>query len=237
MTLMRSSWKWLAIIAMLSNRDALANDPVIEACWTNTVPQQLIDVNGVGAVQGAWAVTDGLLLERLERATVPQGVLLPGYDMLSAQRMCADIQSVNPSRTKMVFGGRERIMAQQGAPAWDWLLVSADKLAANITAGKLSGIFVGNDKVVIGQGLEKTALTDPGKLAAKLMDNQLRKYQPVILFVFPEYQQVFFEFFSNNPLPGVFLSFDDAESVRDVLNKYTRLSTDDQARQLNYYCD
>lgn len=237
MTLMRSSWKWLAIIAMLSSRDALANGPVVEACWTNTVPQQLLDVNGVGAVQGAWAVTNGLLLERLKRATVPQGVLLPGYDMLSAQRMCADIQSVNPSLTKMVFGGRERIMAQQGAPAWDWLLVSADKLAANITAGKLSGIFVGNDKVVIGQGLEKTVLTDPGKLAAKLMDNQLREYQPAILFVSSEYQQAFFEFFSNNPLPGVFLSFDDAESVRDVLNKFTRLSTDDQARQLNYYCD
>lgn len=237
MTLMRNSWWWLAVIVVLSSRDALAKESLVEACWTDTVPQQLIDVNGVGGVQGAWVLADGLLITRLERATVPQGVLIPGYDMLSAQRMCADIQSVNPSLTKLVFGGRERIMAQQGAPAWDWLLVSADKLAANIIAGKLSGIFIGNDKGVVGQGLEKTASTDPGKLAAKLMDNQLRNYQPVILFVSAEYQQNFFEFFSNNPLPGVFLSFDDAESVRDVLNKYASLSTNDQARQLNYYCD
>lgn len=237
MTSKHSNWQPAAIaLLMLGNVDAFAA-PVTPACWTTQVPEQLIDVDGSGAVQGAWAVPNGLLLERLLRAQAPQGILLAGHDILSARRVCADILAEDLQRAKIVFGGRERLMAQQGAPAWDWLLVSIDALAANLLSGELPGIFIGEGKVVVGKGLEKSPLTDPGKVAARLIDNQQRRYEPVVLFVAAEHQQQFFEFFSNNPLPGVYLSFDDAETVRDVLNKYAKVSADDQARQLNYYCN
>jgi hypothetical protein len=90
---------------------------------------------------------------------------------------------------------------------------------------------------VVGRGLTKSSLTEPSEVAAWLMDSHQRRLEPVVLFVSAGYQQRFFEFFSNNPLPGVFLSFDEAESVRDALNKYASVSADDQARLLNYYCN
>lgn len=236
---MHNSWQSAAtalLILMLSSMGALAT-PLSPACWTNKVPEQLIDVDGSGAVQGAWSLPSGLLLERLQHSRTSQGVLLAGYDILSARRICADILTAGIPQAKMVFGGRERLMAQQGAPAWDWLLVSIDVLATNLLSGELPGIFIGEGKAVVGKGLEKSPITDPAKVAAKLIDTQQMRFEPVVLFVAAEHQQKFFDFFSNNPLPGVYLSFDDAEVVRDVLNKYASVSADDQARQLNYYCN
>jgi hypothetical protein len=237
MTLKRSNWQLAVFVALMLGSTVVFAEPISSACWVDKLPQQLIDVDGNGAIQGAWAVPSGLLLARLERAKAPQGVLLAGYDVLSAQRICADIQAGNISQAQLVFGGRERLMAQQGAPAWNWLLVSTDKLVANLLSGELSGLFIGKGKAVVGEGLKRSSLTDPAEVAVRLIDEQQQRFEPVVLFVAVQYQQQFFEFFSNNPLPGVFLSFDEAESVRDVLNKYASVSTDDQARQLNYYCD
>jgi len=238
MTSMHNSWQAAIalLVLILSSKGGFAA-PLSPACWTNKVPQQLIDVDGTGAIQGAWSVPGSLLLERLQRAQAPQGVLLAGHDVLSARRICSNILNADIPHAKMIFGGRERLMAQQGAPAWEWLLVSIDVLAANLLSGELPGIFIGEGKVVVGKGLEKSTLTDPGKVAAKLIDSQQMRFESVVLFVAVEHQQKFFEFFSNNPLPGVYLSFDDAEVVRDVLNKYASVSADDQARQLNYYCN
>ncbi|MDZ4335266.1 MAG: hypothetical protein U1A62_16535 [Pseudomonas sp.] len=237
MTSKHSNWPLAAMAGLMLNSAVVFAEPISPACWVDQVPQQLIDVDGSGAIQGAWAVPSGLLMPRLERAKAPQGILLAGYDVLSARRICADIQAAGLSQAKLVFGGRERLLALQGAPAWDWLLVSTDKLAANLLSGELSGLFIGKGKTVVGQGLEKSSLTEPSDVAARLIDGQQQRFAPVVLFVSAEHQQKFFDFFSNNPLPGVFLSFDEAESVRDVLNKYASVSTDDQARQLNYYCD
>lgn len=237
MTLKHSNWQSLVAAVLLSSSAAAVATPVSQGCWTTLVPQQLIDVDGTGAVQGAWSLPASLLMERLQRAQSSPGVLLAGYDMLSVRRICADIQAANLPRAKIIFGGRERLMAQQGAPAWDWLLVSTDSLAANLLSGELSGLFIGSGKTVVGQGFEKSTLTDPSKVAAKLIDEQQVRFEPVVLFVSAEHQQRFFDFFANNPLPGVFLSFDEAETVRDVLNKYASVSANDQARQLNYYCD
>jgi hypothetical protein len=238
MASMSSSHVLAVVTGVLLATDLTFAEPArLSECWTSQVPHQLIDVGGDGLIQGAWSVAAGMLLPRLGRAKVPQGILVAGYDVLSAERVCGEIQAAGISSAKLVFGGRERIMAQQGAPAWDWLLVSPDKLAANITSGSLSGLFIGKGKGVVGKGLRKSSLTDPHKVAAELIDKQLRNSEPVVLFVSKDYQQIFFEFFSNNPLPGVFLSFDEVETVRDVLNKYASISIDDQARQLNYYCD
>lgn len=207
------------------------------ACWTTRPSAQLIDVDGVGAVQGAWSVPSGLLLTRLQATRTPQTLLLAGYDRLSARRLCAELQAAQLPQARILFGGRERLMAQQGAPAWDWLLVSTDSLAANLLSGELSGWFIGKGKTVIGQGLSKSPLIEPSAVAAKLIDMQRTQFQPLVLFVAAEHQQRFFEFFSNNPLPGVFLSFDEPEQVRDVLNKHGSFAANEQARPLNYYCD
>lgn len=237
MTLKHSNWQSVVIALLLSSSMGALAAPLSPTCWTDKVPAQLIDVDGFGAIQGAWSVPSSLLLERLQRAQAPQGILLAGHDILSARRICTDILDADIPQAKLVFGGRERLMAQQGAPAWEWLLVSVDVIATNLLSGELPGIFIGEGKAVVGEGLEKSPLTDPGKVAAKLIDNQQMRFVPVVLFVAAEHQQKFFEFFSNNPLPGVYLSFDDAEVVRDVLNKYASVSADDQARQLNYYCN
>lgn len=224
-----------ATLLMLGN--ALASTSPIPVCWGGQESQQIIDVDGAGTVQGAWSVPSGLLLARLQSTHSPQTILLAGYDMLSVRRVCAEIQAAGLSQAKILFGGRERLLAQQGAPAWDWLLVTTEKLAANLLSGELTGLFIGQGKTVVGQGLARHSVTDPVKVAAQLIDKQQRFFEPVVLFVSKEHQQRFFEFFSNNPLPGVFLSFDEAEQVRDVLNKYASISADDQTRQLNYYCD
>lgn len=225
-----------AALCLLGSGQALAEVDEL-ACWTSRVSPQLIDVDGVGAVQGAWSVPSGLLQARLQDARTPQTLLLAGYDLLSVRHLCAELQAAQLPQARILFGGRERLMAQQGAPAWDWLMVSTENLAANLLSGELSGWFIGKGKTVVGQGLSKSPLTEPGAVAAKLIDMQRTQFQPVVLFVAPEHQQRFFEFFSNNPLPGVFLSFDEAETVRDVLNKQGSFAANEQARPLNYYCD
>lgn len=115
-------------------------------------------------------------------------------------------------------------------------MVEADAVAANLVMEALPGIFVGRGKAVFGQGLEQSGITEPAKMAAWLMDHYQGGRQPVVLFVEAPYQQSFFEFFSTSPLPGVFLSFESPEEVRDALNKHARFSADDQAGLLNYYC-
>jgi len=225
----------LAALCLLGSAYAQAEADAL-ACWTSQASSQLIDVDGAGAVQGAWSVPSGLLQARLQSAQAPQTLLLAGYDLLSVRRICAELQAAQlPAR--ILFGGRERLLAQQGAPAWDWLLVSTDSLAANLLSGELAGWFIGKGKTVVGQGLSKSPLTEPSAVAAKLIDLQRTQFQPVVLFVAAEQQQRFFEFFSNNPLPGVFLSFDQAETVRDVLNKHGSFAANEQTRPLNYYCD
>src|SRR3989338_5301362 len=224
---------YLALLLMASS--AAMGAPVPAACWTAGESAQLIDLEGSGKVQGAWVLSQGQLMERLRQTQVSTGILLHGYDLLSASRVCADIAQANLRQAKLSFGGREWYMAEQGAPAWDWLLVSIDELAANILTGDLPGIFIGEGKAVVGKGLTKSKLTDPGQVAEWLMDTHQARFEPVILFVSVEHQQRFFEFFSANRLPGVFLSFDDAEVVKGVLNKYASISADDQARLLPYY--
>ncbi|WP_139271160.1 hypothetical protein [Atopomonas hussainii] len=226
----------VSALLMLSVAQLLAA-PAAPVCWVDKVPQQLIDVDGEGTVQGAWSVPSGLLMSRLEQAGKPQGLLVAGYDVLTARRICGDALAAGLYQTQLVFGGRERVLAQQGAPAWDWLLVSSHKVASNVLSGELAGIFIGKGKAVVGKGLQTSTLTDPAEVAVMLMDGLLRRQEPVVLFISTEYQQTFFDFFSNNPLPGVFLSFDEAESVRDILNKYVSVSANDQVRDLNYYCN
>jgi len=208
----------------------------LDDCWIAEVPAQLIDVDGSGKIQGAWSLPRALLPSRLRQTSAPTGILLRGYDLLGAGQICADIAAEQQTQARLVFGGRELLLASQGAPAWEWLMVSVDAVATNLLSGGLMGIFVGGDKTVAGQGLEKTPLTDPARLAATLMETHQAHFKPVVLFVSAQYQQRFFEFFSNNPLPGVFLSFDQADVVRDVLNKQARFSSHDRSAALDYYC-
>jgi hypothetical protein len=237
MTSKRSNWQWaFGVVLLVSCIKAFAQTDAL-ACWTTQVSPHLIDVDGTGTVQGAWSVPHGLLHSRLQSTTTAQTLLLPGYDVLAVRRVCTELQAAGLNHGRILFGGRERLLAQQGVPAWDWLLVSTDSLAANLLSGELSGWFIGKGKTVVGQGLSKSPLTDPSAVAAKLIDLQRTSFQPRVLFVDAEHQQPFFDFFSNNPLPGVFLSFEEAEKVRDVLNKHASFSANEQARPLNYYCD
>lgn len=208
----------------------------LDDCWTAEVPAQLIDVDGSGKIQGAWNLPRAMIPTRLHRASAPTGILLRGYDLLGARQICADIGAEQKTQARLVFGGRELLLARQGAPAWEWLMVSVDAVATNLLGGGLTGIFVGGKKTVIGLGLEKASLTDPARLAATLMESHQARFKPVVLFVSPQHQQRFFEFFSSNPLPGVFLSFDQADVVRDVLNKQARFSSHDRDGALDYYC-
>lgn len=214
---------------------AFASAPAA-SCWSDPASGLRIDVDGDGGAPGALSLPEALLPQRLGQVRGSVDLLVNGYDVLKAQRLCQQVEAAKAPLAKVVFGGRERYLAQQGAPAWDWLMVDADAVAANLVMGVLPGIFVGKGKAVIGQGLEKSAITDPAKMAAWLMDNYQGRRQPVVLFVSGAYQQPFFEFFSASPLPGVFLSFESPESVRDALNKHAKFSADDQARLLNYYC-
>jgi len=206
------------------------------SCWGEPTTALNIDVDGSGTISGALSLPETLLPKRLEQIHSPVDLLVNGYDVLKAQRLCQQISTVKAPLAKVIFGGRERYLAKQGAPAWNWLIVSSNDVAANLVMGELPGIFIGEGKAVVGRGLEKSPLTDPAKLAAWLMDTYQGKHQPVVLFVNSAYQQPFMEFFSENPLPGVFLSFESPESVRDALNKHAKFSADDQARLLNYYC-
>lgn len=232
------SWmfnKGLLLVSLLAPGIALAAVPEV-GCWGEPASSLRIDVDGDGAIQGTLSLQEALLPKRLQQVRGPVDLLIHGYDVLKAQRLCQQAADAKAPQVKVVFGGRERQLAQQGVPAWDWLMVDADAVAANLVMGSLPGIFVGEGKAVFGQGLEKSAITDPAKMAAWLMDNYQGKRQPVVLFVDAAHQQSFFEFFSSNSLPGVFLSFETPESVRDALNKHAKFSADDQARLLNYYC-
>ena len=214
---------------------ASANASMV-SCWGEPTRGLSIDVDGSGSVSGALALPETLVPQRLEQVRGSVDLLVHGYDLLKAQRLCQEISAAKSPLAKVVFGGRERYLAKQGAPAWDWLLVSADDVAANLVMGQLPGILVGDGQTVVGRGLEKSSLTDPVKMALWLMQGYQAKHQPVVLFVDDAYQQPFFEFFSENPLPGVFLSFGSPQSVRDALNKHAKFSADEQARLLNYYC-
>lgn len=206
------------------------------SCWVERPDGQLIDVDGDGSLAGAWVLPASLLEERMAKTQGPVSVVFHGYDQLSAARLCQDAKIAGKS-ARVVFGGREWLQARQGKSAWDWLIVPADTLATNLLSGGLRGLFVGEGKVVVGKGFDKAPLDDPRQLATWLIEQRQTKLEPVVLFVGAEYQQQFFEFFSTNPMPGVFLSFDRAETVRDILNKHASFSADDQARLLNYYCN
>ncbi|UUY07320.1 hypothetical protein LRS11_16020 [Pseudomonas sp. J452] len=205
-------------------------------CWSEPTDAVRIDIDGTGGIVGALALPETLVSQRLAQSRVPMELLLNGYDVLKAERVCQQVSATKGSAAGVLFGGRERYLAQQGEPAWNWLMVSADAVAANLVMGVLPGVFVGEGKAVVGKGLEQSAITDPAKMAAWLMDTYQGKRQPVVLFISAEHQQPFFEFFSSSPLPGVFLSFESPETVRDALNKHAKFSADDQARLLNYYC-
>lgn len=237
MSSMRSSrWGVVIVLACAAVGKVFASSTTDDACLVTELPQRLIDVDGKGRVHGAWSVPTGQLIEHLQRARLPTGVLLAGYDILSVRRVCTEIGQADLERAHVVFGGREWLLARQGASAWEWLVSPVERVATNLLSGRLSGIFVGPGKVVIGQGLERSTITDPARMAAWLIDNHQARMEPVVLFVEKEYQQSFLEFFSNNPLPGVFLSFDDAERVKETLNRYASISQDDQVRLLDYYC-
>lgn len=227
--------KRFLLAAWLASGLAMA-DESSQLCWSEPVEGLRIDVDGDGTLAGALALPEPLLASRLKQVRGPVDLLVSGYDVLKARRLCQQAAEVNAGLARVVFGGRQRQLAQQGAPAWDWLMVDAQAVAANLVMGALPGIFVGEGKAVFGQGLEKSAITDPSKMAVWLMDHYQGKRQPVVLFVAPAYQQAFFEFFATSPLPGVFLSFESPEEVRDALNKHAKFSVDDQARLLNYYC-
>lgn len=192
-------------------------------CWTDQVAGSVIDVDGRDQLQGAWSVPAAGLSLRLQQGKGPMTILVPGYDLVSAGKICAQITE-GDHQARLLFGGRERRMAEQQFPAWDWLFVSTDAIASSLLAGGVQGVFVGDGKVVVGQGFSQSALTDPSKMAAWLIDQPLARREPVVLFIEPKHQQRFFEFFSNNPLPGVFLSFEDPEKVKDVLNNHASIA-------------
>lgn len=210
----------------------------VQSCWSEPIEGGVIDIDGAGTVQGAWVLSEALLPDRLQKAQGSLNLLVSGYDVLAAQRTCKQLaQLEGKPEVRVVFGGRERFLAQQGVSAWEWLVKPSDALAANLVMGDLSGVFVGEGKAVVGKGLEKSTLTDPAEIAVNLLERFQSHKQPVVLFVGAELQQPFLEFYSANPLPGVFLSFDGAENVRDALNKYANFHADEQAGLLNYYCN
>lgn len=227
--------KHLLLALCLFSAGVMADSSIV-GCWGEPGNGLRIDVDGDGAIAGALSLPEALLPQRLQKVPGQVDLLVSGYDVLKAQRLCQQIMEAKASLAKVVFGGRERVLALQGRPAWDWLMVEANAVAANLVMGALPGVFVGQGKAVFGYGLEQTNITDPAKMAVWLMDHYQGGRQPVVLFVNTEYQQPFFEFFSANPLPGVFLSFEKPEVVRDALNKHAKFSADDQARLLNYYC-
>lgn len=232
---MRNNGICLALLCSLCGLAQAASVPAL--CWGEPVEGGRIDINGNGAVQGAWVLSESLLPTRLQQASGPLNLLVAGYDVLSAQRICEQLAKAGDKQARLVFGGRERYLAQQGVPAWEWLVQPANALAGNLAMGDMSGIFVGEGKVVVGKGLEKTQLTDPSEIAAQLLERFQARKQPVVLFVSAQLQQPFLAFYAANPLPGVFLSFENAEVVRDALNKYANFNTQEQAGLLNYYCN
>lgn len=232
---MRNSGICLVLLCSLCGLAQAA--PVQALCWGEPVEGGRIDVNGSGGVPGAWVLSESLLPARLQQASGPLNLLVAGYDVISARRICEQLAKAGNKQARLVFGGRERYLAQQGVPAWEWLVQPANALAANLVMGDMSGIFVGEGKVVVGKGLEKTQLTDPAEIAAQLLERFQARKQPVVLFVSAQLQQPFLAFYAANPLPGVFLSFENAEVVRDALNKYASFNTQEQADLLNYYCN
>lgn len=205
-------------------------------CWGEPIKGARLDINGNGDVQGAWILSESALPKRLQSSRAPLNLLVSGYDVITARRVCEQIAASNNKQIRLVFGGRERLLFQQGLPAWQWLVQPANSLASNLVQGDVSGIFVGKGKAVIGKGLEQSKLTDPAQLASILIERFESNRQPVVVFVGKELQQRFLAFYSNNPLPGVFLSFDDAELVKDSLNKYAHFKPEEQAGLANYYC-
>lgn len=235
MTLMRNNGICVALLFSLCGQAQADSLPSL--CWGEPLEGGRIDIGGNGAVQGAWVLSESLLPARLQQAGGPLNLLVAGYDVISARRICEQLTKVENTQARLVFGGRERYLAQQGVPAWEWLVRPANALAANLVMGDMSGIFVGDGKAVVGKGLEKTQLTDPADIAAQLLERFQARKQPVVLFVSAQLQQPFLAFYANNPLPGVFLSFESAEVVRDALNKYANFNTQEQADLLNYYCN
>ncbi|KUM41304.1 hypothetical protein [Pseudomonas sp. EpS/L25] len=199
----------------------------------------LIDVNGDGAVKGAWTMTSALLPTRLKGSQERISLLLPAYDVLLASSLCQELGlSQGLHSAHFLVGGRERLLAQQKAPAWDWLVITIDRLATNILAGKVEGYFIGKEKIVSGRGLERLSIRDPARVAAKILAKRAASStKPIVLFVRPEDQAAFLDFFSINPVPGLYLSFDTAEHVRDVLNQVASISKDLADKAGLYYCN
>ena len=92
MSLVRSSGWGLGLALLLGSSSGFAESSPGN-CWTSRAPAQLIDVDGNGKIRGAWNLPRGLMLERLRQVKVETGVLLPGYDLLTARQVCAG----NPS--------------------------------------------------------------------------------------------------------------------------------------------
>ncbi|MDR6679152.1 hypothetical protein [Pseudomonas oryzihabitans] len=208
-------------------------------CWSDKAGKVLIDVNGDGAVKGAWVMTSAALAGRLKASRETISLLLPAYDVLLANRLCNEL-GLNGSlgAVHVLLGGRERLLAQQQAPAWDWLVIPVERLATNILAGQVEGYFIGKDKSALGRGLERLPIRDPARVAAKILAKRTSdRIKPLVLFVRPEDQAAFLHFFSKNRVPGLYLSFDTAEHVRDVLNQVASISKDDTDKAGLYYCN
>jgi len=208
-------------------------------CWSDKAGRVLIDVNGDGAVRGAWVMTTASLSGRLKASRETTSLLVPAYDVLLANSLCTELGlNRSSSPVQMLFGGRERLLAQQNAPAWDWLVISVERLATNILAGQVEGYFIGKEKIASGRGLERLSVRDPARVAAKILAKRAASSaKPLVLFVRPEDQGAFLDFFSANLVPGLYLSFDTAEHVRDVLNQVASISKDLTDKAGLYYCN
>lgn len=208
-------------------------------CWSDQPGKALIDVNGDGAVRGAWVMTTASLGERLKASREATSLLVPAYDVLLANSLCTELGlNKSSSPVHMLFGGRERLLAQQKAPAWDWLVISVERLATNILAGQVDGYFIGKERSALGRGLERLPMRDPARVAAKVLAKRKSGHsKPIVLFVRAEDQAAFLGFFSTNVIPGLYLSFDTAEHVRDVLNQVASISKDDTDKAGLYYCN
>ncbi|KTS70908.1 hypothetical protein NS274_23135 [Pseudomonas oryzihabitans] len=184
-------------------------------------------------------MTNAALAGRLRASKETTSLLVPAYDVLLANRLCTEL-GLNRSSSAVHFllGGRERLLAQQKAPAWDWLVIPIERLATNMLAGQVEGYFIGKDKSALGRGLERLPIRDPARAATKILAKKKSdRTKPIVLFVRPEDQAVFLDFFSKNRVPGLYLSFDTAEHVRDVLNQVASISQNDTEKAGLYYCN
>lgn len=100
----------------------------------------------------------------LSKATTSLVLLV--YDVLLATSLCSELGLRRSSSAEHVlYGGRERLLAQQKASAWDWLVISVER--ACIIAISFLPLLV------LGQGLEfnlRLQNTTPSRVADVRME-------------------------------------------------------------------